>query len=288
VGASVVAGVDAAPVFQLAEHVLDFVALAVERAIMGDRHFAVHLRRNARDNTAFGQGIAEPASIVTPVAEQSFGSWQGIEHQRGPLVVAHLAFAEQHHQRTPLTVADGVKLGVQAALRAPDTSGNSPFFSRLAAVRCALRWVASIINWSGLPPFAASAANIRLNTPRRLQRIKRLCLVAKLGGVEALPINRVLNGGFEAGNLSGWTQTGGGTCPVAAIITDGVTGSAFGEAIPSDPLTTGSPDLGGRYAAYFVDDSAHQSLNQTIFLAAGNYEIGFDVYDPRNGYNNPV
>ena len=26
---------------------------------------------------------------------------------------------------------------------------------------------------------------------------------------------------------------------------------------------------------------------QTIFLPVGNYEIGFDAYDPRNGYNNP-
>jgi hypothetical protein len=33
--------VDAAPVFELAEHVLDLVALTVERAIMGDRYFAV-------------------------------------------------------------------------------------------------------------------------------------------------------------------------------------------------------------------------------------------------------
>jgi len=45
---------------------------------------------------------------------------------------------------------------------------------RLAAVRCALRCVASIINCSGLPPFAASAAKILLNTPMRLQRMNRL------------------------------------------------------------------------------------------------------------------
>jgi len=42
-GAAVVAGVDAAPVFEFAEHVLDLVALAVERAIMRDRHSAVGL-----------------------------------------------------------------------------------------------------------------------------------------------------------------------------------------------------------------------------------------------------
>src|SRR3954451_9980224 len=87
---------------------------------------------------------------------------------------AHLAFAKQHDDRTSLTITYGVQLRVQAALRAPDTSGNRPFFKRLAAVRCAFRWVASIINRFGVPPLRASSANILLNTPRRLQRTNRL------------------------------------------------------------------------------------------------------------------
>ena len=72
-GASVVAGMDTAPVFQLTEHVLDFMAMVVERAILEDRHFAVRLRRNAGCNAAFGQGVAEPSGIVTSVAEQRLG-----------------------------------------------------------------------------------------------------------------------------------------------------------------------------------------------------------------------
>ncbi len=56
-----------------------------------------------------------------------------------------------------------MKLGVQAFLGASDTAGNSPFFWRLASVRRALRWVASIINWSGFPAWPARAAKIRLN-----------------------------------------------------------------------------------------------------------------------------
>ena len=39
-----------------------------------------------------------------------------------------------------------VKLRVQAPFGAPNTSGNIPFFKRLAAVRRAFRWVASIIH----------------------------------------------------------------------------------------------------------------------------------------------
>jgi hypothetical protein len=62
----------------------------------------------------------------------------------------------------------------QAAFGPADTSGNSPFLSRLAAARWAFSCVASIISVSGLPPLAASSAKMRLNTPRRLQRMNRL------------------------------------------------------------------------------------------------------------------
>src|SRR3546814_2560410 len=65
-----------------------------------------------------------------------------------PFIVAHLPFAQRQDRRTALAVGDRVKLRAQAALGMSDTSGNMPFLSRLAAARCAFRWVASIINWS--------------------------------------------------------------------------------------------------------------------------------------------
>ncbi len=111
------------------------------------------------------------------------------------------------------------------------------------------------------------------------------CVPALVGAAHA---TIVTNGSFETGDLSGWTITGGGAYPVAVIVTDGATGSAFGEAIPPDPLLTGDPTLlGGTYGAYFVDDIAHQTLSQTISLSVGSYEIGFDAYVPHNGFNNP-
>ena len=39
--ASVIAGVDALPVFQSSEHDLDFMALSVENGVVGDVDFAV-------------------------------------------------------------------------------------------------------------------------------------------------------------------------------------------------------------------------------------------------------
>ena len=69
-------------------------------------------------------------------------------------VVAHLAFRQEHDDRPAFTVADGVELGVQPSLGSSDTTGNIPFLSRLAAVRWAFRWVASIMMRSGLGPSA--------------------------------------------------------------------------------------------------------------------------------------
>ena len=41
VGAAIVAGVDAAPVLDFAEHILDAMTLAIEGAVVRDRDFAV-------------------------------------------------------------------------------------------------------------------------------------------------------------------------------------------------------------------------------------------------------
>ena len=40
-GAAVIAGVDAPPVFETAEHVFYFMALAIEVAVVADRRFAI-------------------------------------------------------------------------------------------------------------------------------------------------------------------------------------------------------------------------------------------------------
>jgi hypothetical protein len=101
---------------------------------------------------------------------------------------------------------------------------------------------------------------------------------------DASPINLVSNGSFESG-LVGWTITGGGSYPVSAVQTN--TACCFGESVPNDTIIGGSPDLAGNHAVYFVDDLAHQTLSQNVLLAAGSYEVGFDAYAPRNGFNNP-
>jgi len=103
------------------------------------------------------------------------------------------------------------------------------------------------------------------------------------GVASASPINLVTNGSFESG-LTGWTVAGGGGFPVSAVATN--TNCCFGEFVPNDTIVAGSPDPAGNHGVYFVDDFAHQILSQTVALTAGNYEVGFDAYSPRNGFNN--
>ena len=114
---------DASPVLQFSEHVLDLVTLAVDCCIVRDGHLSVGLRWDAGGDAPFGQCVTEPVGIITPIGEQCLGPGGRTNHQRGALVVAHLPFAEQHDQRAAPAVADRVELGVQAAFGASDTFG---------------------------------------------------------------------------------------------------------------------------------------------------------------------
>jgi hypothetical protein len=102
--------------------------------------------------------------------------------------------------------------------------------------------------------------------------------------------NLVQNGSFESG-FSNWTVTNPEpSFPAAPIFYNSATSyptGAFGESVPVNNAPTNSPDAAGSRAAYFVGDFAHnETLSQTIFLAAGTYQIGFSTYLPQNGKNN--
>ena len=76
----------------------------------------------------FAKSLAEPVGVVALVGEEFARPGQDRQHQCHALVVAHLPLAEQHDERASLAVAHRVQLGVQAALGAPDTSGNRALF----------------------------------------------------------------------------------------------------------------------------------------------------------------
>lgn len=134
-GASVVAGSDAPPVLELGEQVLDLVMLVVERGVVGVWDFAAPAGGDARLDAPGFPFLADPGAVIAAIGDEMRGWRQGVEHETGALVVAHLAFGQEQDDRPAVTVADSVELGVQPALGSPDTTGNIPFLSRLAAVR---------------------------------------------------------------------------------------------------------------------------------------------------------
>ena len=138
-GAAVIAGGDTPPVLDPAEDVFDLVALAIEVLVVVVLDLAVLAGRDAWGGALRDQRGAEPVAVLAFVGEQLLGARERGKQQKSAFVVAHLAFGEQQDDRAALTVADGMELGVQPAFGAPDTSGKSPPFKRLAAVRWALR-----------------------------------------------------------------------------------------------------------------------------------------------------
>ena len=134
------------PVLDPAKHDLDLVPLFIQIFIVRAGFLSVPSGRDAGRNAFGAQGITEPVGVITTVRQQLPGLRQsiyGIHKQGGSFVVAYLACRELRKK--------GHGFGVQPALCASDAAGKSPFLSKLAAVRWALRWVASIINRPSFP-----------------------------------------------------------------------------------------------------------------------------------------
>ena len=173
-GTSIIAHCNTSPVFDSTKHVFNFVALFIQIFVVGNSYFSGFPGRDARRDASFEQGIAEPIGIISSVSKEFLGLGEGAQQLRSSLVVTCLAGRQQKEDWLALAIANSVKFGVQSAFCPPDTAGKSPFLSKLAAVRWALRWVASIISRSVSPCFSTSSINILLKTPSLLQRMNLL------------------------------------------------------------------------------------------------------------------
>lgn len=136
-----------------------------------------------------------------------------------------------------------------------------------------------------------------------------LAATALSASAHAAPINLLTNGSFEsfsggavsAGTtyntassplvITGWTTT---SSPGAANPGNGVSiqqtpgNTLYGGATSADNAGSISPDATGTHAAYFVDDTATETLSQSVVLVAGTmYSIGFDYYQVLTGNPNP-
>ncbi len=100
---------------------------------------AVDFWRDASFDPFGLESVPELVAVIALVGDQRLGFWKPRIEQLCTDVIAHLAFREQQHDGLAIAIRDGMEFGVQAAFRAPDTAGNIPFLSRLAAVRWAFR-----------------------------------------------------------------------------------------------------------------------------------------------------
>ena len=89
---AVISCCDPPPVFELAEHVLDFVALLVESFVVFDLYFPIFPWRDTRLDTLVFQGLPEPIGIVAAIRQKMLGQRQIIDDQARAVVITHLAF----------------------------------------------------------------------------------------------------------------------------------------------------------------------------------------------------
>lgn len=104
------AGVDAPPVLELAEHVLDLVPLSVERTAMRYLDFSVGFRWDAGFDSPVCKGIAQPVGVIALVGQQHFGGGHGSQQRGSTGVVADLTCREKQGFGSPLAVADCMQL----------------------------------------------------------------------------------------------------------------------------------------------------------------------------------
>ena len=172
-GEFVVAGGEAAAVFQAAEHALYGVAALVEGLAEAAFPDAVALGRDVGDRALFLDQFADAVAIIGTIGVDDAATGQCTQQVLGGAAVGGLSRRQQEGERSALAIGDGVDLGVATAPADADRLEVRPPFPP-AAERCAFTCVLSINTSAGGPPSADSASNTARHTPLAAQRTLRL------------------------------------------------------------------------------------------------------------------
>jgi hypothetical protein len=138
--APVVAGCHAPPILQPAEHDFDPVPAFVPALVILYRFLPLLPARDAGAYPFVFQRFPEPIGVIAAIPEQPIGIRQAAQQCPCPDVIADLTRRDEQVQWPAFAVADGVQLGVHAALGATDQASTPPFLTpKLVAVRWAFR-----------------------------------------------------------------------------------------------------------------------------------------------------
>ena len=121
------------------------------------------------------QGVPEPVGAIPTIFQHPLCYRKTAQQHRDRAAITHLSRNHKRAQRSSVLIRDRMQLRVRAAFYLPGQAAWIPFFNRrLEAVRCALRYVASIMMVRG-SAFAAGRPSIiymkMLMPPQRLQRL---------------------------------------------------------------------------------------------------------------------
>lgn len=130
VGAAVIVCCDAPPIFELAEHVLDLMALFVFGFAIGGRKVPAFAGWNANRHSLGFKGGAILIGIIALVGDHRRlgAARQGrIENLRTDMV-SGLPGRQAHCDRAAFAVTDRMQFGIHVAFCAPEMTGKNPPF----------------------------------------------------------------------------------------------------------------------------------------------------------------
>ena len=110
-----------------AEQDLDTVAPFVAALVVSHGRLALFSARDARAYPFVLQRFSEPIGVVTPVPKQPVDIRQAAEQCPRPDVIADLSGGDKEVDRAAFAIADGMQLGIHAALGATDQAATPPF-----------------------------------------------------------------------------------------------------------------------------------------------------------------
>ena len=172
-GELVVAGGDPAPVLQAAEAAFDQVPATIGSLVVGDRGLARARGGDDGFRSGCGETVAQVPRVVALVGDQADRRRFLVQQGGCGRDVGVVRGGEGEGDRSAASICQRVDFRAGTTARAPDGLNFRPPFPPWAE-RCARTAVESMLSSSGNSALAASAAKMRVHSPRWLQRLKRL------------------------------------------------------------------------------------------------------------------